>query len=58
MAEVNLVKSLTKDDTEVKGCYDKLFSDVEFYSMDCAPFDIALGGGVPSGRIIEIYGHV
>ena len=50
------VKDITKD-TGVKLATDSLDSDViEWYSLDCPPIDIALGKGVPGGRIIEIFG--
>lgn len=50
------VKSLAEE----LGCSvatDVLASDIsDWYTLDCPPIDVALGGGVPSGKIIEIFG--
>lgn len=50
------VKSLAEE----LGCSiatDVLSSDVsDWYPLDCPPVDVVLGGGIPSGKIIEIFG--
>jgi recombination protein RecA len=43
--------------TGIKLFNDDLISDANYvYPFDCAPLDILLGGGIYSGKIIEIYG--
>lgn len=41
----------------LKVATDVLSSDVAYwYPINCAPIDIVFGGGIPSGKIIEMYG--
>lgn len=54
------VASFIKNFASEIGCKvatDVLGSDVAFwYPFGCAPLDIVLGGGIPSGKIIECFG--
>lgn len=50
------IKVLAKD-LGCKVATEVLGSDVtHWYSFDCAPLDIVLGGGIPSGKVIEAFG--
>lgn len=45
------------DGNTVKLFSDNLISDANFlYSFDCVPLDLLFGGGIASGKIIEIFG--
>jgi recombination protein RecA len=52
----SFVNSFAKD-LGCKVATDVLGSDVEYwYPFDCAPLDIVFGGGIPSGKIVELFG--
>ncbi len=42
--------------TILQGRDGNVISDIEFYSTGSIGLDIALGGGLPRGRVVEIYG--
>jgi len=47
------ISDLQDDDSD-----DEAMSEIRFfYPFNCTPLDINFGGGVPSGRIIEVFGY-
>lgn len=57
---VAAIERISKDigDGSIMRMGDTLDEKIEAISTGCLPLDIALGvGGIPKGRIIEIYGH-
>jgi len=52
---MNIIDEIKLD--EGKLISDDLHSDVSYYyPFSCLPLDIAFGGGLPSGKIVEFYG--
>lgn len=42
----------------IKSVNDPLVSNAKYiYPFNCAPLDISYGGGIPSGKIMEIFGY-
>lgn len=57
MAEKKTNKSSLKVSETAKFHTDQLDSDANFiYPLDCPSFDIPIGGGIPSGKSIELFG--
>ena len=57
LSKMSSTKDLMKDSDTAKHFMEILSSDPQYiYSFDCPPIDIPIGGGIPSGKSIELYG--